>query len=85
MTDLALQLLTQFGLPIACLIALALHHVKVVKNKDIEITRLNEARVEEKETSTQQLLVIMSEFNKLASEQNETLALLKASRRPSHR
>lgn len=76
MSDLVFQLLAQFGLPTTMLIGLAWYHVKVIKSKDAEISRLNDARVNEKEEATDRLLGMLQEFNQLQEQQTQTLTLL---------
>lgn len=57
---------------------------KIIAKKDGEISRVNEARITEKEKSLQQLLSIVQEFNALQTDANETLALL-AGQKPKRR
>ena len=71
-----LRLLTDFGLPTALLFGLAAYHIKIIRQKDAEIVRLNEARIGERNEATNQLLGIVSDFNSLQDESNKTLALL---------
>lgn len=50
------QLASHYGVPVALLAVVLYYHVRVVKEKDAEIARLNEARVGESRNSAQRVL-----------------------------
>lgn len=76
MADLLLTLLARYALPTTLLLFLAMYHVRVVRQKDLEIKRVNEARIRDSQVATERLLGIASEFNELSSEQKSTLLLI---------
>ncbi len=49
---------------------------KIIAKKDVEIKRVNEERLKEKQASTDQLLGIVQEFNALTADQTETMKRL---------
>lgn len=74
--DILLSLLTQFGLPTALLLVLAAYHIRVVRQKDGEIARVNEARIEEAASAAERLLGTASEIILLGTELRTTLEVL---------
>ena len=72
----ALDLIEKFGLPLAILLALAVHHVRVVMRKDTEIARVNEERVKDAQKSAERMLKVASEFTELTNDTKTSMALV---------
>ena len=63
-----MELLVRFGLPTALLLALAWYHVRVVKQKDQEISKLNDKRLNEARNAYERSLQVSQAFVKLMEE-----------------
>ena len=72
----AIDLFKTYGIPLALLLALAVHHVRVVLAKDKEIARVNEERVRDAQESAKEMLKVATEFTDLTSDARTTMALV---------
>jgi C4-dicarboxylate-specific signal transduction histidine kinase len=78
-TQVFIELATRFGLPLTIL-GLVLwfggrYHATVVKEKDKELQRINDARVAEAQAATAQLLAHTQQFMELLGETDTTLKM----------
>ncbi len=72
----ATTFIEKFGLPLAILLALAVHHVRVVIRKDAEIARVNECRVKAAEANAERMLGVATEFTELSNDTRTSMALV---------
>jgi hypothetical protein len=71
--DVFLDLVSRFGPMLAALVVVVIYHAKIVKTKDAEIRRVNEARIEDAKANNQRLLTMVME--QVAASQETTAAL----------
>lgn len=70
------DLATRLGLPVAMLAAFAWYHVRVVRDKDAELSRINEKRVDESRELSNKLVERDKTFLEMLNEVDKTLTML---------
>jgi hypothetical protein len=70
------DLTSHLGLPVAMLVAFAWYHVRVVKDKDAELARINENRVKESRDLSDKLVERDKDFLEMLNEVDKTLTML---------
>lgn len=63
--EIVLEVARQFGIPVALLAVVLWRYDRVVREKDAEIARINDARVKEKDDYAQRLLAQNKELYEL--------------------
>jgi hypothetical protein len=71
-----IDIASRFGLPVAMLAAFAWYHARVVKEKDGELSRINELRVKESRELSDKLVERDKTFLDMLNEVDKTLSML---------